>query len=231
MGRMIPSHVDSLISPAFSLSILAAWIAATVAIIVSLCGIKSRKSSPSQPKPSSTSSSSPERELNIHNVMTTTTTTRASTATESPLETTTTGEATATDAGSKEYSKEESISRIHHDQQHKRSATNIPKSNFVAPKGNLIKSLSMKIPGSGAVQRFKSRREENHQKEGGRETEKSLWTKTIILGEKCKVPDEEDAIIYDDKGNRIAAYPTRTPRSLPVSRSNSFFYPEGIIPS
>ncbi|ERN15351.1 hypothetical protein AMTR_s00036p00144630 [Amborella trichopoda] len=52
-----------------------------------------------------------------------------------------------------------------------------------------------------------------------------IWKKTIILGERCKVPssDDEESIIYDDKGNRIETYRPRTPRSLTLSRSNSAF--------
>ena len=46
--------------------------------------------------------------------------------------------------------------------------------------------------------------------------------KRIILGERCKVDDEEEAVVYDVKGNRQRNYHPRTPRSLPVSRTSSF---------
>lgn len=42
--------------------------------------------------------------------------------------------------------------------------------------------------------------------EGKLKHEDSIWMKTIILGEKCRVPDEEEgAIIYEGKGKRISA--------------------------
>lgn len=50
----------------------------------------------------------------------------------------------------------------------------------------------------------------------------TLWTKTIILGERCRVGDDED----EDGGGgavvRWRSYRPRQPRSLPMTRSNSF---------
>lgn len=62
------------------------------------------------------------------------------------------------------------------------------------------------------------------------EAEGSVWMKTIILGERCRVPAEEDddAVFYDGKGNRISAYHPRTPRSLPVSRTCSYIDPTSV---
>ncbi|KAI4376437.1 hypothetical protein MLD38_014199 [Melastoma candidum] len=34
--------------------------------------------------------------------------------------------------------------------------------------------------------------------------EDSIWTKTIILGEKCRVPDDDEGVYYDNKGNKIS---------------------------
>ncbi|KAL5728718.1 hypothetical protein ACHQM5_001768 [Ranunculus cassubicifolius] len=77
--------------------------------------------------------------------------------------------------------------------------------------------------GGTALAKMLSRKEEPLQfKQKKLKPEDSIWTKTIMLGERCKVPHEEDAILYDERGNRLSAYPVRTPRSLPVSRSNSF---------
>ncbi|KAG0488843.1 hypothetical protein HPP92_007654 [Vanilla planifolia] len=58
------------------------------------------------------------------------------------------------------------------------------------------------------------------------EEEGSVWKKTIILGEKCRVPeneeeDEEEMVFYDESGRRKRNYHPRTPRSTPVSRTNS----------
>lgn len=41
--------------------------------------------------------------------------------------------------------------------------------------------------------------------------EDSIWKKTIILGEKCRVPEEEeDDILYDEKGNKFSTYHPKT---------------------
>uniref|UniRef100_A0A8I6WRT5 Uncharacterized protein n=1 Tax=Hordeum vulgare subsp. vulgare TaxID=112509 RepID=A0A8I6WRT5_HORVV len=42
----------------------------------------------------------------------------------------------------------------------------------------------------------------------------TLWTKTILLGERCRVPTAS--------GNDAMIYRPRHPRSVPVTRSNSF---------
>uniref|UniRef100_A0A0E0DXQ0 Uncharacterized protein n=1 Tax=Oryza meridionalis TaxID=40149 RepID=A0A0E0DXQ0_9ORYZ len=46
----------------------------------------------------------------------------------------------------------------------------------------------------------------------------TLWTKTIILGERCRVEDDGDG----DAVVRWRSYRPRQPRSLPMTRSNSF---------
>lgn len=54
--------------------------------------------------------------------------------------------------------------------------------------------------------------------------EDSLWKKTIILGEKCRVEsdDDEDVPVFDEKGNRQKNYHKRTMSLVPPSRSSSF---------
>ncbi|CAO2203781.1 unnamed protein product [Urochloa humidicola] len=56
--------------------------------------------------------------------------------------------------------------------------------------------------------------------------EGTLWTKTIILGERCRVPSDGDGDGNDCGGGEGAApwrsYRPRQPRSVPVTRSNSF---------
>lgn len=100
----------------------------------------------------------------------------------------------------------------------------------------LLSSLSLKLPRSLSMARRgeKSKDEANFNKRknnNGRKLsmssvtsmasmtkqEESIWMKTIILGEKNRVPDEDDdaAMIYDSKGRRIPAY-------HPKSRQNSF---------
>lgn len=63
--------------------------------------------------------------------------------------------------------------------------------------------------------------EEKIIKKGKLKHEDSIWTKTIILGEKCKVSEEdEDAIIYDKDGNKIPAYHKRAYSTLSSQNSN-----------
>lgn len=53
----------------------------------------------------------------------------------------------------------------------------------------------------------------------------SVWTKTIILGEKCRPDDDDDIMICDDKGNRISTYHKKTndqSNQYSLSRANSF---------
>ncbi|GER35407.1 RNA-binding (RRM/RBD/RNP motifs) family protein [Striga asiatica] len=62
--------------------------------------------------------------------------------------------------------------------------------------------------------------------------EDSIWKKTIILGEKCRVPEEEDeeTILYDENGNRISAYHHRKTHSgaLSFSRPAGLDYREDL---
>ncbi|KAL6985546.1 hypothetical protein U1Q18_018922 [Sarracenia purpurea var. burkii] len=103
---------------------------------------------------------------------------------------------------------------------------------------NFSSSMSMRVQGGlggvvAAAFRQPSRREEVQQdrkRDKKLKHEDSIWKKTIILGEKCRVPDEDedDAVMYDEKGNRISAYHRKTQSSLPVSRQTSFIDPNAI---
>ncbi|KAM3349589.1 hypothetical protein ACQJBY_022489 [Aegilops geniculata] len=51
----------------------------------------------------------------------------------------------------------------------------------------------------------------------------TLWTKTILLGERCRVPSGGGGGGRDGGGGDDAmGYRPRHPRSVPVTRSNSF---------
>ncbi|KAJ4709042.1 Phosphatidylinositol 3,4,5-trisphosphate 5-phosphatase [Melia azedarach] len=58
-------------------------------------------------------------------------------------------------------------------------------------------------------------------KAGILKTEDSVWKKTIILGEKCRPDEEDDGIIYDNKGNKITAYHKKTQSNYSLSRTSS----------
>lgn len=86
-----------------------------------------------------------------------------------------------------------------------------PMSRPASSHRRISKSLSVKLPGFSRIRSTKA-------------TDECIWKKAIILGEKCRVPGEDgdEAVLYDEKGNRVVAYAARTPRSVPVSRTPSF---------
>nr|DAD49033.1 TPA_asm: hypothetical protein HUJ06_018970 [Nelumbo nucifera] len=210
MGRRVPSEIVSLFHPAISLYLFAASVAAMIAIVVFLCGSKSKKT----PSPLQSPTSEPSEIAHETSMITTTTTTTTITTTTLPL------------PPSKAALETERMSAQSQEERQALPPTRAENLlNYSTSKRRLMTSLSMKLPGklhgsSAAMTRFRSRREDH--KHRAFKPEDSLWTKTIILGERCRVPDEEDAIIYDEKGRRLSSYPTRMPRSLPVSRTNSF---------
>lgn len=53
--------------------------------------------------------------------------------------------------------------------------------------------------------------------------EDSIWKKTIILGEKCKISDDDnDAVIFNGKHDTVLAYHPRTLSTISISRTGSF---------
>lgn len=100
----------------------------------------------------------------------------------------------------------------------------------------------MKLPEALSWTRIKTGKEHRHHKrhassasskdENAVPQDSIIWMKTIILGERCRVPTGEDdddaAIAYDDKGRRVPLYQPRTPRSLPVSRTSSHIDPTAL---
>ncbi|KAL9688457.1 hypothetical protein QQ045_032878 [Rhodiola kirilowii] len=120
-----------------------------------------------------------------------------------------------------------------------------PKSNFSITESNKLSSMSMKVgrslsmsmrwskkdvtSASAAVATSSSSSEQKKLK-AKLEKEDSIWMKTIILGEKCRVEDEDDAVIFDDRGIKVTAYHPKTPSSLPVSRTASYIDQDAIPP-
>ncbi|KAL2346562.1 hypothetical protein Fmac_000562 [Flemingia macrophylla] len=188
MGRRVPVETLSLIHPLIYLSFLAAGFAATMAIITAMCSVRFRRKPPSSdPAPPE---ASPSAEAENEN-----------------------------DKVSNNDSKENEEEEV--------EVKELPLPPALQPKDPLIAermkrvrserkapmSLSMKMPRSLSVARnWERHKEANNNKgniEGKLRPEDSVWMKTIILGEKC-VPDEEsDAVIYQGKGKRIAAYHTK----------------------
>lgn len=102
-------------------------------------------------------------------------------------------------------------------------------------------SMSMRVFGNGLGSRQASKRDHHHhhhhlvvdlEKRKDKKLlkhEDSIWKKTIILGEKCRIPEEDDdTIFYDEKGNRISTYHPKS-SSKPLSRQNSITDPADFI--
>ncbi|KAL0330690.1 UNVERIFIED_CONTAM: hypothetical protein Sangu_1614500 [Sesamum angustifolium] len=79
------------------------------------------------------------------------------------------------------------------------------RSNSMTSK--LVSSLSMRVSNGMPGRQFSRREDKPWSKDKKLKPEDSIWKKTIILGEKCRVrDDDEDNILYDEKGNKIATF-------------------------
>ena len=210
MGRRIPTTEIHLIHPILSFSLLAAGMAAAIAIISGLCGFKCRKNSSKSEKreafapPSTTmitppSSSSQAVELDETNEQD---------KDQLPLPPAMMMKRAIRTYSFKDMTKSMSDRKI-------------------------AASLSMKVTRSLSMARTREHnKEESCRGKKGKlkmEHQDSIWMKTIILGERCKVPDhEEEAVIYEGKGKKISAYHPRTASSLSISRQCSFIDQDAI---
>lgn len=104
-------------------------------------------------------------------------------------------------------------------------------SSSASSERKLLSSMSVRVQGLGGMRQLSKREETSHEKKRDKKLkhEDSVWKKTIILGERCRVPDEDDdTVVYDEKGNRISTYHPKMPSSLPVSRQTSSIDPDAI---
>ncbi|KAK3023186.1 hypothetical protein RJ639_044173 [Escallonia herrerae] len=113
---------------------------------------------------------------------------------------------------------------------HLRAASYHFQSSSTASEGKLSSSMSMRVQQGGAMLSRQSSRRENfdRKREKKLKHEDSIWKKTIILGEKCRVPDEDDAVVCDEKGHIIPTYHRKIPSSFSVSRQTSGIDPDAI---
>ncbi|KAI9106511.1 hypothetical protein K1719_022039 [Acacia pycnantha] len=82
-----------------------------------------------------------------------------------------------------------------------------------------LRSLSKKVPRTLSAARMGR---DHLMMKGTHQQEDSVWMKTIILGGKCQVPeDEEEAVIYEKKGKKVEAYHPRTKSSTSFSNISS----------
>lgn len=213
MGRKIPLTENPTIHPILSLSLLITCIAATIAIVSSMCGFFSRKKSSlsqqkdsednvSQPPNEAIATISPTKEIDTSNM---------SQEIEKPLP-------LPPPPAASSYTPHSRASSFHF------------RSNSNVSLGKLTSTMSMKVQGGIKAIRQSSRRELDFvkKKEKNLKHEDSLWKKQIILGEKCRVPneneEEDDTIIYDENGHKITAYHKKPPGpagSLTMSRQSS----------
>lgn len=217
MGRRIPSDENLLIHPEFSFSLLAMGMVASIAMIAALCGVRSRKKS--SPLSSPPLNKTEENSVVSNSASTTVKITSSKAAEPVELEN--------SSHNKKPQIKELPLPPSMQSMKESHSCNLLTKSSS---ERRLPMSLSMKLPRSLSTARREEnrRKEENHQqKKGNLNSEDTVWMKTIILGEKCKVPAEDDAaVIYDGKGNRISAYHPKTPSMFSLSRQCSFKDPD-----
>lgn len=215
MGRRFPHDNLSLTHPILYLSFLALGLAASIAIVTAICGVRFRRK-PSPPPP-----------LEI--------------AKEKDLDASTPPSNTVATEKSSEYPQiqksESKIEAENNDTQIKELPLPpaMQQSKELFPSDSVMKratserrasfSLSLKMPRSFSVAKNRDQKEDNIK--GKLKAEDSVWMKTIILGEKC-VPDEEDPVIYEGKGKRISVYHPKNSSSMSISRQSSFLDPDAF---
>ncbi|CAK8568440.1 unnamed protein product [Lathyrus sativus] len=89
-------------------------------------------------------------------------------------------------------------------------------------------SLSLKMPRNLSLAKNWDQIKEDINKVKPK-TEESVWMKTIILGEKCNPDDEDDPVIFEGKGKKIAAYHPKSYST--ISRQCSFLDPDALCVS
>lgn len=223
MARRVPTSETHLIHPALSISLLAAWIAATIAIVAALCGTRYEK----KPTP-------PPSESSLVNLTTKNLETGSSSSASGAFSVGKGGTEAEGEGGSGADEAEAlplplpPIMRVNDT-----NLAQMPRSVSVSHhhKG-FMASPSIHLPRSFSVAKaakhlpFTKEERILHGRKDKVDSH-SLWQKTIILGEKCRVP-KDDHDIYDDKGQKMETYRTKGPSSVPVSRTNSFKEPEAV---
>lgn len=226
MGRSIPAGNSPITNRALSYAFFAGWIAATIAVIAAMCGVRFpwRRSTP----PGGGSSRKCTEEIAP----------APTSNTAAPATPTSREEGVGLNPDDAAKPKLQTVSQelplppgMRTLEESRSFNNNLSKSTSTQ---KMKTSLSLRVPSMRMPSMSMLRREDGSNLLGkaGKpfKREDSIWTKTIILGEKCQVPeDEEDeTIIYDHKGNRISTYHRKNPSSLPISRSNSCIDPDAL---
>lgn len=202
MGRRIPDDNASLSSlilhPVIYLWLVGVGVAASMAIVTSLCSVlfwKKTDPSLSSDDPSSSQESKPELDSELGGNK----------------------EETVTSPADVEDVKELPLPPAMLQPKEPHVPINMKRA---ASERKLAFNLSMKainnLPRTLSVARLR-----DHQQPKKPKAEDSVWMKTIILGEKCQVnrdqEGEESAVIFEDKGKTVTAYHPRTKSSMSSS--------------
>ncbi|XVF89067.1 hypothetical protein PTKIN_Ptkin19aG0101100 [Pterospermum kingtungense] len=217
MGRMIPLDGDPMIiHPVLPFSLMVFGMVATIAIITGLCGFRKK-----DPPETSVSEEKSDVDIALSNA--------AETTLLPPQEATISTE-TETEDKTEEVIKElpppPCMRATSCNNFMTKSASKSASNNFMiksASTRKLTTPLSMKHVRSISVSKIR-------EKTTRPKPEESVWTKTIILGEKCKVShdDEDGGVIYNGKGNAVTAYHPRTLSTVSMSRTNSLKDPDTV---
>ncbi|PWA93353.1 hypothetical protein CTI12_AA070050 [Artemisia annua] len=203
MVRNFPTRKSSPHNPLLSFTFTVAFVAAVVAIISSLCGFTKKKQRTTSP--STTQEPSIDEETQTLDVRIAEKTDNHHPSLELPPPRETVVEPLPPPSA---------MGKLRAVSYHVRSNSN------VSEKGRLSSSMSMRSLGG---YKKASKREQKHEK-NKLSHEESIWKKTIILGEKCRVPDDdEEAILYDEKGMRIPTFRRKQTSGLQISRHDSAF--------
>ncbi|KAK4745550.1 hypothetical protein SAY87_011862 [Trapa incisa] len=229
MARSIPAGNSPITNRALSYVFFAGWIAATIALMTAMCGVRflwRRLRSP----PGAGSSQK----------------TTAEEAAPPPLASNTAAPPSLEeDAGSNSdeaakpnlgtFSQELPLPPGMRALNETRSFKGLSRSTTWTSKMKTSLSLkvrSMRIPSMSMLKRENGKDILKKAGKPFKKEEDSVWTKAIILGERCQVPEADEEIIYDHMGNPVSTYHPKNPRpSMPISRSNSCKDPEDALPN
>lgn len=221
MVRKLLTGENQSMHPILSLSLLIVCMAAVVALISSLC-VSRKKPMPTTSQPKST------EDLEVVTVLPNEATKTETTITEATMEPPSAAILVESDNAKESQLPLPPPPGMPHlkgaASYHYRSSPSTP------PDRKLLSSMSLRVQGLGGMRQLSKREETSHEKKRDKKLkhEDSIWKKTIILGERCRVPDEDDTLVFDEKGNRISTYHPKTPSSLPVSRQTSAIDPDAI---
>ncbi|KAI3692542.1 hypothetical protein L6452_32359 [Arctium lappa] len=196
-------------NPLLSRTFAVAFIVVTVAIISFLCGTKKRRRSAPPPLPNRSTKVDENTEFLVSN--------RENDATYVRVEDKNDGFPSPESKVQKEKIELRPPPRL---AQLRASSYHVGTSSNASRGAKLTSSMSMRV--SGKLKGLKKGLKEDDDKNCDNDKlkrEDSVWKKTIILGEKCRVPDEdEDDIIFDENGRRITLFHSISRQSSNISQ-------------